>query len=192
MNDPIQLGMLIVQVIGLLGLFWYAWETRAMRKASQEQVNISQALISAAMDQVEGLSKPCLALCGELRDPSDVIWASSTRRNIGSMIVRKVDGKFVVENIGNGVALNVEYSSRQINPPDNRLVPRLAGYLQNVLSGSNVKMAEPVTPFEQGEYEIIFLFQSIGGRQYRTTVTMNDRVLTKFEFKEVSKRICET
>ena len=184
MNDPIQLGMLIVQVIGLLGLFWYAWETRAMRKASQEQVNISQALISAAMDQVEGLSKPCLALCGELRDPSDVIWASSTRRNIGSMIVRKVDGKFVVENIGNGVALNVEYSSRQINPPDNRLVPRLAGYLQNVLSGSNVKMAEPVTPFEQGEYEIIFSFQSIGRRQYRTTVTMKNQVLTKFEFTE--------
>ena len=106
MKDPVQVGMLIVQVIGLGGLFWYAWETREMRKASQEQVNISQALIRAAMDQIEGLSKPCLTLCGDLRDPGDAIWAASTQGAVGGTIARNTDGKFVVQNIGNGVALN--------------------------------------------------------------------------------------
>jgi hypothetical protein len=40
-----------------------------MRRAAQEQVEVSQGLIKAAMDQVEGLSKPCLKLWAELRKP---------------------------------------------------------------------------------------------------------------------------
>ncbi len=48
-------------------------------------------------------------------------------------------------------------------------------------------MAEPVTAFN-GDYEVIFWFQSIGGKKYQTTVTMNNRVLTAFIFEQVVDR----
>jgi hypothetical protein len=65
--------MLGVQFVALVGLFWYCVETRKMREAAQDQVRISQDLIVAAMEQVEGLSKPCLTLDSELRDAADAI-----------------------------------------------------------------------------------------------------------------------
>jgi hypothetical protein len=78
MHDPVQEHMLLVQwlmftvqFLGLIGLALYTWETHKTRKASQDQVRVSQGLIAAAMDQVEGLSKPCLTLWSGLRDGTD-------------------------------------------------------------------------------------------------------------------------
>jgi hypothetical protein len=73
MNDPVQLVTLWISVGTLGGLIWYCVETRRMRIAAQKQIAISQDLMKAANDQVEGLSKPCLALDSDLRDASDAI-----------------------------------------------------------------------------------------------------------------------
>src|ERR1035437_8710009 len=114
MHDPVQEHMLLVQwlmftvqFLGLIGLALYTWETHKTRKASQDQVRVSQGLIAAAMDQVEGLSKPCLTLWSGLRDGTDAI--QETGGAVGNTVARGDEGSFVLQNIGNGIALNVRY-----------------------------------------------------------------------------------
>ena len=130
MNDPVQDGMLVVQILGLFGLGWYVVETRKMRKAAEKQVAVSQDLISAAMDQVEGLSKPCLTVWSDLRDPADTIL--EVGRAVGSTVARCDQGNFVIQNIGNGVAINVSYKFFQINDPTGTARVRDESYVQNV------------------------------------------------------------
>jgi hypothetical protein len=63
--------------------------------------------MKTANDQVEGLSKPCLALDSDLRDASDAIMGIGV---VGSTVAAgKTGDDFFVRNIGNGVALNVIY-----------------------------------------------------------------------------------
>ena len=50
-DHHIQLGLFIVGVVGLLGLFIYCIETWKLRIAAEKQIEISQNLIAAAVDQ---------------------------------------------------------------------------------------------------------------------------------------------
>ena len=99
--------MLIVQTLGVIGLAIYCCETYRIRKASQDQVTASQRLIQAAMDQVEGLSKPCIAFSAQLRDGADAIL--EMHGAVGNLIVLPDGGSYVIHNIGNGPALNLRY-----------------------------------------------------------------------------------
>ncbi len=157
--------MLFVQFAGLLGLIWYAIETYRLRKV--------------AMDQVEGLSKPCLTLCSEPRDARQVI-LERFEGVIGSTVVRDNGGAFIVQNIGNGVALNISYQFILVSPPAGHLdfEPR---YIQNILAAQPLTIAEPVSAYP-GHYKLIFHYESIGGRKYETVVAMNRHVLTGFKF----------
>jgi hypothetical protein len=184
MNDPVQNAMLVVQFLGLLGLVWYTIETHKMRKAAQKQVEISQVLIKTAMDQVEGLSKPCLTIWSDLRDPSDIILEAG--RAVGNTVARGDQGSFVLQNIGNGVALNVSYRFKQTNDPLGTASLRHERYVQNVLASQKVTMVETLTSCRGGDYQIIFNYESIGGRKYRTTVTIINLVLTSLVFETPS------
>jgi hypothetical protein len=179
MIDPIQTGMLGVQITALVGLFWYCVETRRMRKAAQDQVRISQNLIVAAMDQVEGLSKPCLTMDSNLRDAADAIMSIGV---VGNTVAAEDKGSFAVRNIGNGVALNVNFNIIYTGQyPANFPKPQLR-YLQNVLAGQRVNMLAPMNPYNGGEFEVVFHYQSIGGRCYESRIIMNAFVLTEFRF----------
>ena len=94
--------MLVVQALTLIGLVWYAIETRRIRRAAQRQVESSLALIKAANDQVEGMSKPCLTFWGELRDASNAILQMDGAT--GNIIAQADQGGYVALNIGSGVA----------------------------------------------------------------------------------------
>jgi hypothetical protein len=185
MSDHIQTSILAVQVLALVGLIWYAWETRGMRKASQDQVEVSQGLMNAAMAQVEGLSKPCLTLWSGLRDGADAIL--NTHGAVGNTIAQSDHGSFVVQNIGNGVALNVSYRFVQLIQTGLASRPGEIRYVQNVLASQKVTMAEPMGPFG-GEWEVHFEYQSMGGRKYQSIVTMNNHVLTAFVFKSIPEK----
>ncbi len=182
MYDPIPISMLAVQGLALAGLIWYAFETRWMREAAQEQVKVSQDLINAAMDQVEGLSKPCLTLRSRLRDASDAILEMNGA--VGNTEASGDQGRFVLQNIGNGVALNVSYRFEHLNSIDAPPRAHRARYVQNVLAGQNVTMAEPMGAYAGG-YNLIFCYESIGGRKYKTTVTMHHYVLTELKFQRL-------
>jgi hypothetical protein len=179
MIDPIQAGMLAVQILALCGLVWYCVETRRLRVAAQKQIEISQDLITASMDQVEGLSKPCLTLHSKLRDAKDAIMGVGV---VGNTEAEGDHGDFVVVNIGNGVALNVNFDFVYRGQYPDRFPRRKLRYLQNVLVGQKVNMLTPMNPYNGGEFEVVFHYMSIGGRGYESRVMMNAFVLTEFRF----------
>jgi hypothetical protein len=173
-----------VQLLGLIGLGLYVFFTYGLLKASQRQVEVSQKLIKAGMDQ-EGLSKPCLTLWGDLRNPSDALMEIGGA--VGSTIARGDDGNFVVHNIGNGVALNASYQFEPIDPPHGRRLKGNSGYLQNVLASQKVRMPLPVSMVASGHWQATFQFESLGGRRYRTVISLKGQVLTGFHFVEINE-----
>ena len=187
MTDPIQkqllcvqIWMLAVQFLGLLGLIWYAFETRRMRKSSEDQVRISQGLITAAMDQVEGLSKPCIMLRSCVRgERADTILEVGA---VGSLVPCGEQGFFELQNVGNGIALNVSYEFIAGARAPER--PRPARrYVQNVPASQRIPMVESIHQFT-GVWEIRFEYESLGRRRYRSVVNLIDGILTGFNFEE--------
>jgi hypothetical protein len=180
-SNFVQVSALVVQFLALIGLFWYVLETMKIRTAAQSQVKASLDLIKSATDQVEGMSKPCLTLRGELRDGVDVIL--EMHGAAGNIIARADQGSYVAQNIGNGVALNVRYSFTR--PEDNPAHPREMRYVPNLLATANVTLVETLGQFN-AQHEVTFEYDSIGGRKYRTTILLNHRVITSFVFEEIT------
>ena len=118
-DHHIQILMLVVQAAALIGLLIYCVETYKIRKASQNQVELSQGLFKSSMDQVEALSRPCITFLAELRDGSETILEMHGAP--GSLVARPDEGSDVIQNIGNGVAQNLKY---YITSPD--FSPRLS------------------------------------------------------------------
>ncbi len=100
------------------------------------------------------------------------------------MVARTIAGRFAVENIGNGVALNVTYRIIPENGSSGSSVHK--SYIQNVLAGQRVSMPESTSNYASGEYKVIFEYESIGARRYRTTLEMSDLALTAFFLEEVT------
>jgi hypothetical protein len=142
-------------------------------------------LRKAAMDQIEAMAKPCLTIWAKLRDQVDAILEMNGA--VGAMVARGDDAaNLVVQNIGTGVALNVTYRFNNLDsPPGNR--SKGESYLVNVLPTQKISMPEPMNAsICSGNCEVIFGFESIGGRRYQSTVTMNNHVLTAFQLKIVN------
>ncbi len=94
-----------------------------------------------------------------LRNESDAIL--SRNNAVGNTVVRSDQGNFIVQNIRNGVALNVLYT---FNSLDGRKTSKDPSYLLNVLPGQPVTLPEPINAFP-GDIELTFHFESIGGKK---------------------------
>jgi hypothetical protein len=172
----IQLLMLIVQTLGVIGLGIYCFETYKIRKASQDQVAASQRIIQAAMEQVEGLSKPCIAFSAQLRDGADAIL--QMHGAVGNLIVLPDGGSYQIQNIGNGPALNLKYFFARDNDE------RDWRYLPAVLVTQRATLVETLGGYN-AEHVATFEYESIGGRKYRSTISLNHHVITAFNFEEI-------
>lgn len=170
MDRYLPFANFIVGVITLCVVFWYAWQTMLLRRA--------------ATDQVEAMSKPCLTVWSKLRDQEDAIMEKDGA--VGAMVARgDDDANFVVQNIGTGVALNVTYRFDNLDSPQGN-GSNGESYLVNVLPTQKISMPEPMNvSMYCGNCEIVFGFESIGGRHYQSTVTMNNHVLTAFQLKSI-------
>jgi hypothetical protein len=169
MFQYIPLFNFLVGLAALGVLVWYTIETMRLR--------------TVATDQVEAMSKPCLTIWADLRDPTDAILEMDDA--VGGTVARGDDGNFVVQNIGTGVALNVRYHFNSIGPPKAKSPTRVR-YFVNVLPAQKVRMPEPMNASIYCETcEVVFCFESIGSRRYQSTVTMINHVLTGFEFKRI-------
>jgi hypothetical protein len=169
--------MLIVQALGVIGLAVYCFETYRIRKASQNQVTASQKIIQAATDQVEGLSKPCIAFSARLRDGADAIM--EMHGAVGNLIVNPDGGSYVIHNIGNGPALNLRYFFTRPDVPD----PDWR-YLAAVLATARATLIESLGLYN-ALHVATFEYESIGGRKYRSTINLNHHVITAFNFEEI-------
>jgi hypothetical protein len=178
----IQVLTLVVQSLGILGLFIYCIETYKIRKASQNQVETSQKLIQASMDQVEGLSKPCVIFWAELRDGADAIL--EMHGAAGNLVARPDQGSYVIHNIGNGAALNLRYYMSRNNPDLDMPNARRWRYLPAVLATARATLVETLGGYN-AEHEATFEYESLGGRKYRSIIALNHHVITAFRFGEV-------
>jgi hypothetical protein len=85
-----------------------------------------------------------------------------------------------VQNIGNGLALNVTYVIRDPQRPQRREHPQ---YLPYVQVHGRTQLPEPINAYGP-DCEATFRYQSIGGRRYKSVVTMGHRVIADFSFTE--------
>jgi hypothetical protein len=104
-------------------------------------------------------------------------------RAVGNLVARDRGGFFLVENIGNGVALNVSYEF--IHRHDPRGGRKRERYIPNILGGQCISLVEALSSYRATENEIIFNYESIGGRKYKTTVTIVNLVLTSMVFESL-------
>jgi hypothetical protein len=166
--------MLIVQALALLGLTVYCIETYKLRSVSQKQLQTS-------LDQVEGLSKPCITFLARLREGAEVVL--DMHGAVGNLIVRPNEGSYVITNLGNGLALNLRYyftrDDKWADQRDWRYVPAIP-------ASAKVALVETLN-FYDGEHEAVFEYTSIGGRNYRSTIALNNHVITSFRFEEINQ-----
>lgn len=176
---------LFIGVLTLGALIWYVLETRKMRLAAESQVLLTRDLSKAASDQVEGMAKPCLNLKQKLRATIDAI---TNRDGItGSTEIASEDAQFILENVGNGIALNVDYwfegAYTTVDP-----YKETKRYFQLIKPGTCATMPEMINTLKtQNECKLICQFDSIGGRRYQSVITMNDHILTHFAFSEIGR-----
>jgi hypothetical protein len=177
-DHHIQLATLVVQALALVGLFLYCAETYKMRKGSQK-------LLQTSMDQVEGFSKPCITFWAELRNGEDAIL--NMHGATGNLVARPDAGSYVIHNLGNGLALNLRYYITRNDPQLDAPANRSWRYIPTVPATAHVALVETVGAYG-AEHEATFEYQSIGGRKYRSTITLNHRVITSFKFEETTVR----
>lgn len=167
-DHNIQFALLILALFTFLTLVWYAIETKRLRRAAE--------------DQLEALAKPCLTLATELRAVSDAIL--EMHQAVGNTIAAGNGGYFVLHNIGSGVALNVTYRFKSLDP--HLQADSSTRYFISVPPGHKIRMPEPMNASGcSGECELVFRFESIGRKTYQSTITMNHHVLTSFSFKSL-------
>ena len=107
-----DIAHLVVQILILAGLIWYACETRKIRKTSQEQVETSQRQIEISQEQNETMQKPCLVPSVQERDDFDTAVENlSGNSHPGYRVVydESDTGHVVLHNIGSGPAFNIQH-----------------------------------------------------------------------------------
>jgi hypothetical protein len=178
-------GMLIVSTLTLGFLIWYAIETFKLRKTAEEQIRMSENLLHAAMEQAEGIARPCITLASKLRDREETINEVYGVKAIS--VVKDYKGFLAVRNVGNGLALNISYQFNRVDDPN---YPKgLKGddsYLQRLHAEREIRLPIPVTMMKLGEWQVVFEFESLGGRKYRTTVRVQANVLSGIRFEQIS------
>lgn len=183
--DQIQQGTFVVQVVALIGLIIYVVYTAILANAARNQITLSRDLLKAAMDQAEGASKPCVVLASRTRDREEALNEIGGAK--GSLVVdASEDGLFLVENIGNGVALNVTFKFDPIDPPHGKNMKGNDGYVQNLPAGQKALLHPPVS-MAKFVWEVTLEFDSLSGRRYQTKMPLGMRVLTDISFKEIGQ-----
>jgi hypothetical protein len=173
-DHSVQLLMLVIQTLALIGLTIYCIETYRMRTAAQKQLRNS-------MDQLESYSKPCVTFWSELRRGEDVILQMHGAS--GNLVARPDGGSYVIHNLGNGLELNLRYYITGNNPRLDQ-DPNRWRYIPTVPATARVTLIETLGYFNQ-QHEATFEYSSIGGRRYRSTITLDHHVITSYRFEEI-------
>ncbi len=101
-------------------------------------------------------------------------------RAVGNIVARPDEGNYVVQNIGDGIALNLRYRFSRGNERELREMR----YVPAVGQGARVRLVEPLGAYN-AEHRVIFEYESVSGKRYRTTIELNHQVITSFVFREV-------
>jgi hypothetical protein len=163
----IQLLALAVQTLALIGLGIYCIETYKIRKAS--------------IGQIESQANPCITFWAQLRDGADAILAMHGAT--GNLVAQPDGGSYVIQNLGNGLALNLRYRITR-NIPELEVNQREWRYIPTIAATARATLVETLGGYNM-EHEATFEYESIGGRNYRSTIALNHHVITSFKFEEI-------
>ena len=173
----------IIQCLIFLGLAVYAWDTRKIRKTSQEQNEIMQ--------------KPCLVPYVLNRVDIDVVADAvecgpyPEERVLGGFTSA---GRVALHNIGNGPAFNIQYEVLIKEKPKKYV----NGYLPYIPQGEEdptplLQLASNLDPGDQ-DTEVVFKlsYESLSGRHYDSKLhirrgTRSELVVADCRFSETSK-----
>jgi hypothetical protein len=156
-----------MQVGALLALAVYAWDTRKIKKASEEQAEAAQ--------------KPCLALVTDRRDFDETVLEIDGA--VGGAVVAVTNGNVELQNIGNGPALKVRYDFRPLDPSN---ISRPRGYLPNVVVGKSFVLAVPRGILDIEDYEAVFQYESMSRKWYESRLTITKKVVTDLRFGPIT------
>ena len=163
-SQAVQWLALGVSALTFGGLVWYVIETYRIRLASQRQL--------------EAMRRPCLVVCGAIRDPKDAVM----RPGCALLRVAGNAGLVAIMNIGNGPAFNAEY---QLSPLDDGKRKPGPHFLVHVLNDQANPLPIPTQTVSDGTWSLALTYESISGRCYKTETTIDSGDLITVEHREV-------
>lgn len=171
---------------GLALVLIFIWDRLDNRKQHEEtlaQLKVSQQQVEVSLEQVEASHKPVVAFSTASRNPEEAVLDMGGA--VGGMIVRCPGGNAEVRNIGSGPAFNIRYGATHNIEGATEQGP--SGYLVDILPGENFSTPIPLGILKAQEWEVVFTYESLSGRKYRTKCTINDLVLTNVIFERVTE-----
>ena len=185
-----DIAHLVVQMLILAGLIWYACETRKIRKTSQEQVETSQKQVEISQDQYEAMQKPCLvALVQERDDRTLDLPVESMKPNSHPayrVVVNGPSERVELRNIGSGPAFNIQY---ELQSPEGVTKTCSGGYLPYLLEGSEPiwLTANTLLSTDADNVVLKLSYESLSGIGYESAVHIRDSrsgpVVTCYQFQ---------
>ena len=167
----------VIQCFILLALVWYAWDTRKIRKISQEQN--------------ETMQKPCLVPLVQVRaDLDTAVENLSGNPYPGYRVVEDEPRTSHVElhNIGSGPAFNIRH---EVQSPKGIKKDHLSGYLPYVRreGKETVLLVADNLISEDPDKDVVLTlsYESLGGRRYESEICIqgrhNEPVVTCYQFR---------
>jgi len=167
----LQVANLAILSLTFGAIVWYSWETNRLKKA--------------ARDQVEALYAPCITIQFWPRNAADAILEAGGVA--GDVAVRPVEGQVALINMGNGPAVNVNYSFEPIEPAPGATVARPSGRIHVIPKGDSFRTHVPVGAVKANSFKFTAAYESMSGQKYEASGTVNRLVLgTDFSFKRRS------
>ena len=161
----------IVTAVGIVFLAIYAFATRGIQIASQ--------------DQTEGQHKPCLTLCAKGRDYTDA--TIEPGNVVGAMVLTNEKGNISIQNLGNGLALNVRYDVTQVTPSNDPEKLNRGSFLQHIPVAESFPIPVAEARLRGRRCEFVAKYQSLGGRRYVSRIRVDNAVITEIVFAEIKR-----
>ena len=189
-----DIAHLVVQILILAGLIWYACETWKIRKTSQQQVETSQRQIGISQEQNETMQKPCLVLSVRKRKDMDTATDALSGNPYPEQKVpdgqQSGTGHVELHNIGAGPAFNIKYEVLTQGKPKKFM----SGSLPHISNGKKAPVFLIEDSFSSSdqheEVELRVLYESLSGIRYESALHIRESrsgpVVTCYEFRSCS------
>jgi hypothetical protein len=158
---------IIVNVLTLIAVGWYAWLTRGIAESAREQAEASQ--------------KPVIALkCISREDHSDQIMERLAQEHVpqAAKFALAMGASFVIKNIGTGPALNLFFDFEPTGPGDSKDPKdpnRYARKFPYLAPTDGLETPITVASVLAGDYKFVARYQSLSGKKYLTEMIMHAR-----------------
>lgn len=171
----------------LVVLVAYTIETWRLRKAAQEQIKVSQALLRAATAQAEAAARPCIALAAAGATDIDIEFAGTDLPSCTRLA--HPGGNIAAENIGSGAALDVyvQLIAHEGDAQQREILERRR-FIPRIKAGESIELLIPQTHLGAHGWSVAIRFKSVAGASYESTLLLEGDMINSFQFGEFNGR----